>query len=374
MAARTEELVFILEKQNIGKEERDRILQELSQTLTEPSFIKSEVVKEIVYNSNVLDSLAKSLEENVWEWTKDWPIWVDEFIQNLSRYFAIREGFSDNKVKKLSDAFRRYILSGHWDPLNALAELANFKGLQNTLLNDEKLYNTLVAEIRNPNVPKLLCNLASDDSWKKKLLEDEDLIIQLLALPPNEGVWDLFARMALHEEAKALFLREYLVKKASKSSYVRCADICALLCNDDDNAMKEAWVVRTVTLLDSLLSTGVANADGVSYNLLELVLPISNLAVIEANKEVLGKYVIPRLVRVLSEDVEHTLLDKSNLVRATEEAAEALWQLSYLEANQSLIIEADGIAKMKYALQKTRDPQLKQNIQGALFMLSRNSH
>ena len=136
---------------------------------------------------------------------------------------------------------------------------------------------TLKKDIKNEDVLQFFYNLTSNEAWQRKLLGDKQLIQDLLALPESEDVWDLFVNLAYNEgmcvgvcaccgqrrvcacasylfasyslyqiDAKELLPRAVLTK-ANNSSYVRCTDLSALLCNDED--------LNTLKLVSLLLSS-----------------------------------------------------------------------------------------------------------------------
>eukprot|EP00026_Physarum_polycephalum_P005203 Phypoly_transcript_05233.p1 GENE.Phypoly_transcript_05233~~Phypoly_transcript_05233.p1 ORF type:complete len:642 (+),score=115.18 Phypoly_transcript_05233:54-1979(+) len=366
-AAKHKQQVASLEKAYKG--DRVKILQEFQDSFKNSEYSDPDVVKDIFKNSNLLSILAGILDETN---SSNWPKWINGLMDGLSNVSAVKDLFPLDQFRTLSDAFKKHILGGNWNALSAYSLFACFEEVKAILKDDDQLYNTLKKEIKRDDALQFFYNVTSNDAWQLKLLADQQLIRDLLALPENDDVWDLFFNLARNKDAKDLLPKDVIIK-ANKSPYVRCTDLCALLCNDNDlHTLKisDSWIDRTANLLQSLLKDGKVESNGTSYELLDLILPLANFSAVYSKQEALGKRIIPLLLKVLTDDLPKSQPIQGGLKQGQFEAALALWNLSYLESNRSLINSENAVPKLKTLLQKADDPAYRKSIEGILYMLS----
>eukprot|EP00026_Physarum_polycephalum_P005612 Phypoly_transcript_05647.p1 GENE.Phypoly_transcript_05647~~Phypoly_transcript_05647.p1 ORF type:complete len:615 (-),score=88.60 Phypoly_transcript_05647:6-1850(-) len=348
-------------------QEKVLILQQLSDVWIK---VDKAEAKTIMAGNNVLPLLANVMEENFGEWHTQWPAWINNLIKQVPNSRGAGELFPLEQMKEVLNEFRKYIINGCSDAFYGIAQLVRFKDIRQIVLNDEELYNKTKEHINEYGALLYLYNVALSEEWQFKILHDKQCVIDLLNLPESRDVWNVFVNIARHPDAKILLPRE-IVTKASKSTYIRCVDICALLCSEND--LKEFklptdWIECTSDLLHSLVKNGTASLGGHAYDLLDLILPIANLSVADAEKEPLGKKVIPLLMEVVTGVLPNVASITNYLARGKQEAARALWNFAYLESNRALITESHGINKLKSVVEHTEDLVVKKNILGIIHM------
>jgi hypothetical protein len=63
---------------------------------------------------------------------------------------------------------------------------------------------TLKREFKREEVLQFFYNITNDDAWQRKLIDDKQFIQDLLAVPDNEDIWDVFVNLAGNKGACTL--------------------------------------------------------------------------------------------------------------------------------------------------------------------------
>eukprot|EP00026_Physarum_polycephalum_P004226 Phypoly_transcript_04243.p1 GENE.Phypoly_transcript_04243~~Phypoly_transcript_04243.p1 ORF type:complete len:466 (+),score=56.39 Phypoly_transcript_04243:731-2128(+) len=208
------------------------------------------------------------------------------------------------------------------------------------------------------------CALLCSDRREKRSVEEKDGSIR---------GGKILSRINELLDAKTLMPPEVL-ETASKVTLDRTIDLCALLCSDSDLKgikLTPEWIVNHTSLLHTLLTRGKVTHNSINYNLMDLLVPLTNLSTIDELKAEIGKLAIPLLLDVVlgnhTRDVSMAYLYQ-HLEEGRQEASRALWNLAYLESNRTLITMLNGILGLAKVMDVTEDPILKQNIEGVLHM------
>jgi hypothetical protein len=287
-------------------------------------------VKDILKGNKLLITLAQVLDANIKNWLHEFPDWVYEFLTTFFPYRGETDIFPTDQMRTLIHSFRNYIVHRGYGAMHGLHVIAAFASAQPILVLEDELFHVIKKEVTRTNFRVFFANLASGgfEPGQKKIIDDKEFILQLLSLTETvESVWDLFANIAQHPDAKTLLPTKEIIPKASVSTYVRCSDVCTLLCSDDDLktvALIAGWIDSQAELLNSLLTQGRALRHKVSYSLLAIILPIANLSVVETYKDELGKKAMKLLLQVLLDELLDIGVIQKNLTRSRQEASKVL--------------------------------------------------
>eukprot|EP00026_Physarum_polycephalum_P004160 Phypoly_transcript_04177.p1 GENE.Phypoly_transcript_04177~~Phypoly_transcript_04177.p1 ORF type:complete len:467 (+),score=56.37 Phypoly_transcript_04177:20-1420(+) len=330
---------------------------------------------ELVHSSTLIQTLSKLLSENK-QWSSNPPPWAKNLIENV--YFEVLLTVPENQTTSLVNVFKSSYLS---EPSENSLEMLRYiiRSNKTLLANDEELFDIIQSAVvsEKQSIAKtaiLFLQTATDNDteWQNKILENAKLIATLMALPGGSDVWFLFANLSQHPDAKVL-LPPSLLERAKKEQFEGCIDVCANLISESDAdslVLQSEYIENRAKLLQNLLAMQHQVGSHFTFSLLDLILPLVNLSVSDANKENLGKLVVDLLLRVVAIPTDKPLLIniETNLTRSKQEAAKALWNLAFIEPNRKRIADARGLEVLAQVKRATKDSLLKKNIDGILYM------